>query len=131
MPQPLQYTETVLDHFLHPRNMGDLPDADVVGEVTNPICGDMMRIALKIDEEGRITDVRFQTFGCAAAIAASSIATEMMKGRTLEEALRVVTRNSITAALGGLPESKVHCSVLAQDALAVAAEKWRQQHRKG
>ncbi|MDH7568033.1 MAG: iron-sulfur cluster assembly scaffold protein [Armatimonadota bacterium] len=122
-----QYTETVLDHFRNPRNVGDLPDADVVGEVSNPVCGDTMRVALKLDEEGRIVDVRFKTFGCAAAIAASSMATEMMKGKTLEEALRDVTRESITAALGGLPEAKVHCSVLASDALADAAARYRQK----
>ncbi|MBI3946836.1 MAG: iron-sulfur cluster assembly scaffold protein [Armatimonadetes bacterium] len=123
----LQYTQTVIDHFTNPRNVGDLPDADVVGEVANPVCGDTMRVALKLDAEGRIANVRFKTFGCAAAIAASSIATEMMKGRTIEEALREVTRDSITAALGGLPEAKVHCSVLAQDALAAAAAELRRR----
>lgn len=122
------YTPTVLEHFSNPRNVGEMENADAVGEIGNPVCGDTMRLMLKV-EDGRITDVRFKTFGCAAAIASSSVATEMMRGKTLDEALQEVTKQSILTALGGLPEQKVHCSLLATDALAAAVQNYRE--RKG
>ncbi len=124
------YSQTVMEHFRNPRNVGELADADAVGEATNPVCGDTTRLYLKV-VAGRIADVRFQTLGCAAAIASSSMATEMMRGRTLEEALREVTRDTITAALGGLPAAKVHCSVLASDALEAAVADYHRRQSSG
>ena len=109
------YSEKVLDHFTNPRNVGELPDADGVGEVGNARCGDIMKMYLKIDGD-TITDVKFKTFGCGAAIATSSIATEMIKGRTLEDAL-ALTNQEVVDALGGLPAHKLHCSVLAEEAI--------------
>ena len=113
------YTEKVVDYFMNPRNVGDLKDADGVGEVGNPRCGDVMKIFLDIDENEVIQDVKFQTFGCAAAIATSSMATEMVKGKTLEEALRI-SNKAVTEALDGLPPAKMHCSVLAEEAVHAA-----------
>ena len=104
----MQYSEKVLDHFTHPRNVGEIEDANGVGEVGNAKCGDIMKIYLKVSDDGVIEDVKFKTFGCGAAIATSSMATEMVKGKTLEE------------ALDGLPAVKVHCSVLAEEALRSA-----------
>ena len=112
------YTETVMEHFLHPRNVGELPDANGIGEVGNAKCGDIMKMYLKI-RDGRIEDVRFETFGCGSAIASSSIATEMIKGRTLDEAL-ALTNQQVVDALGGLPAHKLHCSVLAEEAVKSA-----------
>lgn len=112
------YTETVMDHFQHPRNAGAMADADGIGEVGNARCGDIMKIYLKIDGDV-ITDVRFETFGCASAIASSSVSTEMIKGKTLTEALALKNRDVVTA-LGGLPPHKIHCSVLAEEAIKVA-----------
>ena len=109
------YTETVMDHFMHPRNVGSIENADGVGEVGNAKCGDIMKIYLKIDNDV-ITDVKFETFGCGSAIASSSIATEMIKGKTIEEAL-AVTNKQVVDALGGLPAHKLHCSVLAEEAI--------------
>ena len=112
------YSETVIDHFTHPRNAGDLPEADAIGEIGNPACGDMLRLYLKIDQH-RITQVRFKTFGCAAAIATSSIMTEMATGKTLEEALKI-SKDDVALALGGLPAEKMDCSNLAAEALHLA-----------
>lgn len=114
------YTETVMDHFTNPRNVGEIKDADGVGEVGNAKCGDIMKIYLKI-EDGRINDVKFETFGCGSAIASSSMATEMIKGKTLEEAL-AVTNRQVVEALGGLPAHKLHCSVLAEEAIKAAVK---------
>ena len=112
------YTEQVLDHFNNPRNVGEIPDADGVGEVGNAKCGDIMKMYLKI-QDGVITDVKFKTFGCGAAIATSSMATEMVKGRSIEEALQL-TNKAVMEALDGLPPAKVHCSVLAEQAVKAA-----------
>ena len=114
------YNSTVMDHFMNPRNMGDLKDADGVGEVGAAACGDIMKISLKI-KGGRIEDARFKTFGCGSAIASSSMATELIKGRTIEEALNF-SNHEVVDALGGLPPVKIHCSVLAEEALKAALE---------
>ena len=112
------YTATVMDHFMHPRNVGTLEHPDAEGEVGNAKCGDIMKMQLQI-ENGIITDVRFETFGCGSAIASSSIATEMIKGKTVEEALSI-TNKQVVDALGGLPAHKLHCSVLAEEAIKSA-----------
>lgn len=114
------YTETVMDHFRNPRNVGELPDANGVGEVGNAKCGDIMKMYLKIKDD-RIEDVKFETFGCGSAIASSSIATEMIKGKTVEEAL-ALTNKEVVDALGGLPAHKLHCSVLAEEAVKSAVQ---------
>ncbi|WP_292489538.1 Fe-S cluster assembly scaffold protein NifU [Methanoculleus sp. 10] len=121
------YSERVMDHFMNPRNMGEIPDADGVGEVGNPACGDIMRITLRI-EENRIVDAKFKTFGCAAAIASSSMATELIKGKTLEEAW-AVTNKAVAGALEGLPPQKLHCSVLAEEGIHQAIDDYRARHR--
>lgn len=112
------YSEKVMDHFSHPRNVGDIKDADGVGQVGNPVCGDIMKMFLKV-EDNVITDVKFKTFGCGAAIATSSMATELVKGKTIEEALKITNR-SVADALDGLPKIKMHCSMLAEEALQAA-----------
>ncbi|BAU23897.1 FeS cluster assembly scaffold IscU [Caldimicrobium thiodismutans] len=117
------YSEKVLDHFMNPRNVGEIPDADGVGIEGNPVCGDMMYLYIKVKNE-RIEDIKFKTFGCAAAIAVSSILTEMVKGKPLDEALKL-TKEKIVSELGGLPPQKVHCSVLGLDALKKAIEDYR------
>ena len=109
------YTEKVMDHFRNPRNVGEISDADGVGTVGNPICGDMMTISIKVEDD-RIADIKFKTFGCGAAIATSSMTTEIAKGKTLDEAMGI-TRKDIAEELGGLPPVKMHCSNLAADAL--------------
>ena len=114
------YTETVMDHFTHPRNVGEIPDADGVGEVGNAKCGDIMKMYLDI-ENNVIKDVKFETFGCGSAIASSSMATEMIKGKTVEEAL-AITNKDVVDALGGLPAHKLHCSVLAEEAIKSAVK---------
>ncbi|MDK2916033.1 MAG: nitrogen fixation protein NifU [Euryarchaeota archaeon] len=111
---------------MNPRNMGEIPDADGVGEVGNPACGDIMRITLRL-EENRIVDAKFKTFGCAAAIASSSMATELIKGKTIEEAL-AVTNRAVAEALEGLPPQKLHCSVLAEEGIQKAIEDYRARH---
>ena len=114
------YTETVMDHFRNPRNVGELPDANGVGEVGNAKCGDIMKIYLKIDD-GIITDVKFNTFGCASAIATSSMATELIKGKPISEALEL-SNKAVVEALDGLPAHKIHCSVLAEEAVRAAVK---------
>lgn len=120
------YNQTVMDHFMNPRNMGDIPDADGVGEVGAAACGDIMKMSLKV-ENGRITEARFKTFGCGSAIASSSMATELIKGRTIEEALQF-SNQEVVDALGGLPPVKIHCSVLAEEALKAALEDYLRRH---
>jgi nitrogen fixation NifU-like protein len=115
------YSDTVMDHFSNPRNVGEIEDADGVGEVGNPVCGDMMTFYIKVDDEGRLSDVKFKTFGCGAAIAVSSMVSEMAKGKTIEEALKI-SRNDVAEELGGLPQNKMHCSNLGADALHLAIE---------
>lgn len=112
------YSEKVMDHFANPRNVGEIPDANGVGEVGNPQCGDIMRMYLKI-EDGIIKDVKFKTFGCGAAIATSSMATTLIKGKTIDEALQL-TNKAVMEALDGLPPVKIHCSVLAEQAVKAA-----------
>ena len=112
------YSEKVMDHFLHPRNVGTIEDADGVGEVGNAKCGDIMKMYLKIDND-TITDVKFETFGCASAIASSSMATELIKGKPVSEAMKL-TNQAVAEALDGLPDYKMHCSVLAQEAIESA-----------
>ena len=114
----MAYSEKLLDYFQNPRCVGEIPDADAVAQVSNPVCGDVMKLWLKIDS-GRITDAKFKVQGCSAAIATSSYATEMLIGMDLKQA-RAITREEIANALGGLPPSKMHCSVLASDAIRKA-----------
>ena len=113
------YSDKVMDHFEHPRNVGSLPGANAVGQVGNPKCGDIMKMYLNIDEDGVITDVKFQTFGCGSAIATSSMATEMIKGKTIQQAMEL-TNAAVAEALDGLPAYKMHCSVLAEEAIKAA-----------
>ena len=112
------YTEKVIDHFTNPRNVGELADANAVGQVGNPVCGDIMKMYLKI-EDGVIKDAKFKTFGCCAAIATSSVSTELIKGRTIDDALKL-TNKEVIDELGGLPPQKIHCSVLAEEAIKKA-----------
>lgn len=122
----MEYSEKVLDHFTHPRNVGKIDDADGVGEVGNAKCGDIMKMYIKV-KDGIITDVKFNTFGCASAIAASSLATELIKGKPLDYAMGV-TNKQVVDELGGLPEHKIHCSVLAEEAIRAAIEDYRSKH---
>ncbi len=115
-----QYSEKVMDHFSHPRNVGEMPDADGVGTVGNPVCGDVMKMYIKVEND-IITDVRFQTFGCGAAIATSSISTELIKGKSIHEALQL-TNSAVAEALDGLPPMKMHCSLLAEEAVRSAID---------
>jgi len=123
MPGP--YSDKVMDHFMNPRNMGEIEDADGVGEVGNPSCGDVMKLYLKIQDD-KIVDVKFKTFGCGAAIASSSMTTELIKGKTIDEALKL-SNQAVAEALGRLPPAKEHCSVLAEDALKAAIEDYRKK----
>ena len=120
------YSEKVMDHFENPRNVGEIPDANGVGTVGNAKCGDIMRMYLKV-ENGVIEDVKFKTFGCGAAIATSSMATEMVKGKTLKEALQL-TNKAVAEALDGLPPVKMHCSLLAEEAIHAAVEDYLKNH---
>ncbi|MFX1302183.1 MAG: Fe-S cluster assembly scaffold protein NifU [Promethearchaeota archaeon] len=125
------YSEKVMEHFRNPRNMGEMKDADSVGEVGNPVCGDLMYIYIKVKEkDGQdiIDDISFQTFGCAAAIATSSMVTELAKGKTLDEALEI-TRGDVADSLDGLPPIKLHCSNLAADGLHDAIKKYRDKKK--
>jgi len=115
------YTELVMDHFSNPRNVGEVQDADGVGQVGNPVCGDVMRMTIKVDDEDHITDIKFKTFGCGAAVATSSMVTEMVLGKSLAEAAEISNR-TVAEALGGLPPQKMHCSNLAADAVHLAIE---------
>jgi len=119
------YSEKVIAAFMNPKNVGAMENPDGVGEVGNPRCGDVMKIYLRVKDE-RIEDIRFETFGCAAAIATSSMATEMVKGRTIEEALKL-TNKDVEEALGGLPPEKVHCSLLAEEGIHAAVEDYRRR----
>ena len=121
------YSEKVMEHFRNPRNMGEIPDADGVGTVGNPVCGDMMTVYIKV-RDNHIDDIKFKTFGCGAAIATSSMVTELAKGKTLEEAKKI-GRSDVAESLGGLPKVKMHCSNLAADALHAAIEDY--EKRKG
>ena len=123
------YSDKVMDHFQNPRNVGKLDDADGIGEVGNAKCGDIMRIYIKVEDDV-ITDVKFKTFGCGAAIATSSKATELVKGLTLEEAEKI-TNKMVMESLGGLPPVKIHCSVLAEEALHAAIQDYRERLEKG
>ena len=125
----MEYTEQVMDHFMNPRNMGEMEDASGVGTVGNAKCGDIMRIYIKV-EDNVITDVKFKTFGCGAAIATSSKATELVKGKTIDEAL-TITNKMVMEALGGLPPVKVHCSVLAEEALHAAIKDYKERMERG
>jgi nitrogen fixation NifU-like protein len=119
------YTDKVMDHFSNPRNVGEIENADGIGEVGNAVCGDIMKIYLKIEDE-KIADVKFKTFGCGAAIATSSMVTEMVKGKTIPEALEI-SNKAVAEALDGLPPQKMHCSNLAADALHKAIEDYQQR----
>ena len=123
------YSEAVMDHFRNPRNMGVIEDADGVGEVGNPTCGDMMRITIKVKDDV-LEDVKFQTLGCGAAVATSSMVTEMAKGKTLEEAVEI-SNKSVAEELGGLPPNKMHCSNLAADGLHKAIDDYRSRQDAG
>ncbi len=122
------YTEKVMEHFTNPSNAGEIPDADGIGEVGNPVCGDMMTFYIKVDDN-IITDVKFKTFGCVAAISVSSMVSEMAKGKTLREA-KAITNKSVAAALDGLPKEKMHCSNLGAEALGKAIEDY-ENNRSG
>ena len=115
-----QYSEKVMEHFKNPRNIGEIPDADGIGNVGNPVCGDIMRLYIKV-KDNKIIDAKFKTFGCGAAISTSSMITELVKGKTIEEALKLSNR-AVAEALGGLPPIKMHCSVLAEEALKSAID---------
>ena len=123
------YSKTVMDHFMHPRNVGEIPDADGVGEVGNAKCGDIMKIFIKVDND-IISDVKFQTFGCGSAIASSSMATELIKGKPLSQALEL-TNKAVAEALDGLPAHKLHCSVLAEEAIKAAIEDYQKKKEAG
>ena len=120
------YSAKVMDHFMNPRNVGEIENADGVGEVGNPACGDMMRLYLKV-EDGKVVEAKFRTFGCGAAIASSSMLTEMIKGKSLDEA-RAITNRQVSEALDGLPPVKIHCSVMAEQAVKAALDDYVKKH---
>jgi nitrogen fixation NifU-like protein len=128
MTEQSPYNEKVMDHFTNPRNVGEIPDASGVGTVGNPVCGDVMKMYLKIENEV-IVDIKFKTFGCGAAVATSSMVTEMVKGKTISEAL-TITNVAVAQALGGLPPKKMHCSVLAEEALRSALKDYYRKQGK-
>jgi nitrogen fixation NifU-like protein len=121
------YSEKVMEHFKNPRNVGEMEDPDGVGRVGNPVCGDVMELYIKVND-GTIVDAKFKTFGCAAAIATSSMVTEMVKGKSVEEALKI-SNKAMVEALDGLPPAKIHCSVLAEEALKAAIEDYLEHQR--
>ena len=123
------YSEKVMEHFANPHNVGEIKNPDGVGNVGNPVCGDIMRLYIKV-KNNKIVDARFKTFGCGAAIATSSMVTDLVKGKTIKEALKV-TNKTVAEALGGLPPIKIHCSVLAEDALRAAIDDYRKKSKKG
>lgn len=122
------YSEKVMDHFSNPRNVGEIENAEGVGEVGNAHCGDIMKIYLKVEDD-IIVDVKFKTYGCGAAIATSSMATELVKGKSIDEAL-ALTNKAVIEALDGLPPAKIHCSVLAEEAIKAAIEDYKKKHNK-
>lgn len=124
----MAYSAKVMDHFMNPRNVGELDNANGVGEVGNAKCGDIMKMYIKVDD-GVITDVKFNTFGCGSAIATSSMATEMVKGKSIEEAMKL-TNKAVAEALDGLPPVKMHCSLLAEQAIHAAVEDYQKKHPK-
>jgi len=121
------YTDLVMDHFTNPRNVGEIEDADGVGQIGNPVCGDVMRISIAVDDKDHIADVKFKTFGCGAAVATSSMVTEMVMGKSLQEAAEI-SNKAVAEALGGLPPNKMHCSNLAADALHLAIQDYLVKH---
>ncbi len=123
------YSEKVMDHFRNPRNVGDMENPDGTGHVGNPICGDIMELYIRV-KDNIITDAKFKTFGCGAAIATSSMVTEMIMGKTIDEALEI-SNKTVAEALGGLPAAKMHCSVLAEDALRSAIDDYHSKQKKG
>lgn len=123
----VMYSKKVMDHFMNPRNVGEIKDADGIGEVGNPVCGDMMTFYIKV-RDNKIDDVKFKTFGCGAAIAVSSMVSEMARGKTLDEALKI-SNKSVAGELGGLPKNKLHCSNLGADALHKAIDNYRQKQK--
>jgi nitrogen fixation NifU-like protein len=124
----MSYSAKVIDHFTNPRNVGEIKDADGVGEIGNPVCGDIMKLYIKV-KDGRIVDAKFKTFGCGAAIATSSMITELVKNKTLEEAEKI-SRKTVADALDGLPPIKMHCSNLAADAMHKAIEDYKNRNKK-
>jgi len=125
-----EYTEKVMEHFRNPRNVGEIKDPSGRGKVGNPVCGDIMELYIKVDDKGVITDVKFKTFGCGAAIATSSVLTEIVKGKTVEEAAKI-SNTDIVDALGGLPKVKIHCSLLGVEALQKAIADYRSKKDTG
>lgn len=123
------YTEKVMDHFTHPRNMGEVKNANGVGTVGNAKCGDIMQMFIKVNDDGIIEDVGFKTFGCGAAIATSSMATELIKGKSVDDALKL-TNSAVVEALEGLPPVKLHCSVLAEEAVKAAVDNYKENMKK-
>lgn len=124
-----QYSEKVMEHFRDPHNVGEIPDASGIGNVGNPVCGDIMRLYIKVDDKEVIIDAKFKTFGCGAAIATSSMVTDLVKGKTIDEALRI-SNTAVAEALGGLPKIKMHCSVLAEEALRAAINDYMDKNKK-
>jgi nitrogen fixation protein NifU and related proteins len=127
MNKPFPYSDLVMDHFANPRNMGEIEDPSAIGDVGNPTCGDMMRLYLKI-ENGIIVDAKFKTFGCGAAIASSSILTEMLIGKKVEDAMKI-SNQAVAEALGGLPPVKIHCSVMAEEAVKAALDDFEKRKK--
>jgi len=124
-----QYSDKVMEHFRNPHNVGEIPDASGIGNVGNAVCGDIMRLYIKVDENEVITDAKFKTMGCGAAIATSSMVTDLVKGKTVEEALKISNR-AVAEALGGLPKIKMHCSMLAEEALRAAINDYIDKKKK-
>jgi nitrogen fixation NifU-like protein len=128
MSEQLPYSEKVMDHFMNPRNVGEIPDANGIGNVGNPVCGDVLRLYIKVEND-IIVDAKFKTFGCGAAVATSSMVTEMVKGKSIADALKI-SNKTVAEALGGLPSIKMHCSVLAEEALRSALNDYYKRQGK-